>query len=201
MEANLSKVHAGHAPSHRHGWKMGYRPPDTAPLRRKSTDSPDEDEEEGNISKLAMSMPMSIALPKSQKKPAILPMERKTSWSDRPEFVPPLLAAMRQRGVAIGESDEGSDTPRGADRTGRGLVQGSGAMPRRSSRSASASREREQARSLAQDPGPVLESLADAVEDDEDEEQEGTFVPPHVLASRASQDGGPEVGWRSLARS
>lgn len=44
-------------------------------------------------------------------------------------------------------------------------------------------------------------------DDDGDGEQEGTlresgFIPPHVLARRrVSQEGGAEVGWRSLATS
>lgn len=186
-EASLSRTYAADAPSHRHGWKRLVRDGSLhAPMRRTSTYSIGEDE--SNISKLAMSMPMEIAL-KAQRKPSVLPpMERKTSWSDRAEFVPPLLTAMRQRGIEPQNSLGLSPARPTRDE-----------MPRKTSRSASVSRERDQARTYSQDPGAVFESLADAVEDDEEEDQEGTFVPPHVLAGRSSQDGGPEVGWRSLA--
>lgn len=190
FEESLSKTYAADAPSHRRGWKMAVQDGSLyAPMRRTSTDSLGGDSDESSISKLAMSMPMEIAL-KTQRKPSVLPaMERKTSWSDRPEFVPPLLGAMRQRG--IGQQNSLGLSPARPSR---------GEMPRKTSRSASVSRERETARTYSQDPGAVFESMADGAEDDEDgEEQEGTFVPPHVIARRASQDGGPEVGWRSLA--
>jgi hypothetical protein len=158
----------------------------------------DGPEDESGISKLAQSMPMNIALKRNTQTTRTLPaMERKTSWSDRHELVPPLKAAMRQQGV-LGSNMLGLSPP---------------AMPsdadtaRRPSRSASLSRDRDDVRSYQQDPGAVFESLADETDETEDDgENEGTlregrFVPPHVIARRASHGEGPEVGWRSLAPS
>lgn len=199
VEANLSKTFAADAPSHRAAWRVIEESSSIyASLRRTSTDSLGTYSDESAISKLAMSMPMNIAMVRPKKAKAELPeMERKTSLSEREGFlVPPLIGAMRQRG--LGPNALGLSPARPSQEDG----------VRRSSRSASVSRDREQARSYAADPGAVFESMADEVidgDEDDDGANEGTlresgFIPPHVLAGRrGSKEGNSESGWRSLA--
>ena len=187
IEANLSTTFAADAPSHRAAWRVQGVTSSLWAIPKNRTDSDDglASEDEGAISKLAQSMPMNIALKQSAKTNQTLPaMERKTSWSDRQELVPPLRAAMRQQGVS--------------PTTGSSL----GNTARRTNRNASVSRERD-GKSYQQDPGAVFESLADEAGEDEEEDEQGTlresgFVPPHVAARRQSNGDGPEVGWRSL---
>lgn len=168
----------------------------------------DEETDESKISKLATSVPIGIGFPGGRGAPRLappLPLERKTSLSDREgALVPSLIAAMKQRGVDIPASAMQAN-----DRMSRSRV-ASGQSLRRASRSGSASRDRDRdrdhARSYAQDPGAVFESLADTVkEEDEDAEDldEGTlresrFLPPHVIARKESM-GERDVGWRSMA--
>ena len=203
VEANLSTTFAADAPSHRAAWRQFERNSSIyTALRRESVlsdeTSTDDDSAGGSgFSKLATSMPVSIAMPARARLP---PKERKTSLSDRQGIlVPPLMAAMREKGLS--NAAPGSVRPSRADRPTRengGRVKGS--------RSASVSREREQVKRYTADPGAVFESLADEGEDDSDEDdgQEGTlrdsrtFVPPHVLARRESLEQ-PDVGWRSMA--
>jgi len=199
VEANLSKTFAADAPSHRAAWRVIEESSSIyASLRRTSTDSLGTYSDESAISKLAMSMPMNIAMVRPRKTKVELPeMERKTSLSEREGYmVPPLIGAMRQRG--LGPNALGLSPARSSREDGT----------RKPSRSASVSRDRDQVRSYAADPGAVFESLADeAVDADEEEDDggEGTlresgFVPPHVLAGRReSKEGNADVGWRSLA--
>lgn len=214
VEANLSKTLAADAPSHRAAWRVIEQNSSIYhSLRRTSTDSLGSDTDSSTVSKLAMSMPMNIAAPRpARAASALVDLQRKTSLTDREGIlVPSLIAAMRQRGIpssnALGLSPSQAARPTRED-------QGASSH-RKTTRSGSVSRDRERdtARSFAADPGAVFESMAeDAVvesdeEEDEDGEQEGTlresgFIPPHVLARRrASQEGGAEVGWRSLATS
>lgn len=203
VEANLSTTFAADAPSHRAAWRQFERNSSIyTALRREpvlSDEASTDDDSAGGsgFSKLATSMPVSIAMPVRARLP---PKERKTSLSDRQGIlVPPLMAAMREKG--LDNAVPGSIRPSRADRPTRetgGRVKGS--------RSASVSREREQVKRYTADPGAVFESLADEGEDDSDvdEGQLGTlrdsrtFVPPHVLARRESLEQ-PDVGWRSMA--
>lgn len=126
-------------------------------------------------------------------------MERKTSLSEKDGvLVPPLMAAMRERGV--GGNSLGLDVP--PPRRGRKET----APIRKTSRSASVSRERDQAMSYTADPGAALETLGDEEEDSDEEEEVGgtlrdskTFIPPHLIGRKESRDG--EVGWRSMVAS
>ncbi|WVR07443.1 hypothetical protein IAU60_004484 [Kwoniella sp. DSM 27419] len=188
VEANLSRTFAADAPSHRAAWKrISEKGSMYATLRRGSnTSDTDEDPvDESSISKLAMSMPMAIHLPKAKTRKAEVPeFERKTSLSERQGLlVPPLLKAMRERGMP-------QDVKLGVTPS-RGRPEAAESM-RRTSRQESVSREREQVKSYAADPGAVFESLADEGDDDEegDAEDGGTlrdtrgFMPPHVLARK-----------------
>ncbi|WVW85702.1 hypothetical protein I302_107740 [Kwoniella bestiolae CBS 10118] len=204
VEANLSRTFAADAPSHRAAWRrIEENGSMYATLRRGSSSSEDDEgvEDESGISKLAMSMPMAIHLPKSRTRhESVTELERKTSLSDKHGMlVPPLLKAMRQRGIE--QNSLGLSSP-------RGRTQGN----RKSSRSASVSREREQMQSYKNDPGALYESLGDECDDEEGENggDEGTlrdkgFVPPHVLARKNEKDKEreelPDVGWRSLVSS
>ncbi|OCF42736.1 hypothetical protein I317_03467 [Kwoniella heveanensis CBS 569] len=203
VEANLSHTFAADAPSHRAAWRrIEENGSMYGTLRRGSSSSDDEVEtvDESSISKLAMSMPMAIHLPKSRTK-EVPEFERKTSLSERKGvLVPPLLKAMRERGVPQANS-LGLTPSRGRSSIDDGL--------RKTSRSASVSREREQVKSYSQDPGAVFESLADDGEEDEgaeeeEEEEQGTlrdnkgFVPPHVLARKNDKQQQPDLGWRSM---
>ncbi|WWC63246.1 uncharacterized protein I303_105846 [Kwoniella dejecticola CBS 10117] len=208
VEANLSRTFAADAPSHRAAWKKIEENGSMYATLRRGSGSSDDDvvvEDESKISKLAMSMPMAIHLPKSRiKHEAISELERKTSLSDKHGIlVPPLLKAMRQRGISSEENSLG---------LGLGIPRGrpAGNEPlRKTSRSASVSREREQVQSYKNDPGALYESLGDE-DDDEDngaEEEEGTlrdnkgFIPPHVLARKNDKEQLPDVGWRSMVSS
>ncbi|WWD02495.1 hypothetical protein V865_000535 [Kwoniella europaea PYCC6329] len=208
VEANLSRTFAADAPSHRAAWRrIEENGSMYATLRRGSSSSDDDEEveDESRISKLAMSMPMAIHLPKSRAKhETVTELERKTSLSDKHGvLVPPLLKAMRQRGIE--QNSLGLSSPRG--RTPQNQI-------RKVSRSASVSREREQVQSYKNDPGALYESLGDAdYDDDEDadgeenEQDQGTlrdkkgFIPPHVLARKKDKDQLPDVGWRSMVSS
>ncbi|WVF72737.1 hypothetical protein IAT40_007555 [Kwoniella sp. CBS 6097] len=204
VEANLSHTFAADAPSHRAAWRRIEENGSMYGTLRRGSSSDDgeegEGEDESNISKLAMSMPMAIHLPKSRTK-EVPEFERKTSLSERKGvLVPPLLKAMRERGIPQANS-LGLTPSRGRRSIDEGL--------RQTTRSASVSREREQVKSYSQDPGAVFESLADEDEgaeddDEEDEEDQGTlrdkkgFVPPHVLARKNDKQQAPDVGWRSM---
>lgn len=198
IEDNLSRTFAADAPSHRAAWKKFERNQSIVhSLRRTTTDSDgsvsnSEYADEASISKLATSVPVGINIRKSamKRRTELPPMERKTSLSDREGIlVPPLMAAMRQRGIganSLGLSANDGQT---------GL---SGRTPTRedagrSSRTASASREREQARSYAGDPGAAFESMADeAVDSDEgdgEDDHEGTLRDSRLL-SNSSRPGG-----------
>ena len=203
VEENLSRTFAADAPSHRAAWRrFEERRSIVASLRKPSPDSYTEENEEAAISKLATSVPVNITFtPPSRRGLPGLAMERKTSLNEREGIlVPSLLAAMRERGI----TSNALGLLASADRPTR--VESSRT---RGSRSASVSREREQAKSYSADPGAVFESMADEDEEDESDEEEGqggtlrdnrTFVPPHVIARRESnKDGKPEIGWRSMA--
>ena len=203
VEANLSRTFAAEAPSHRAAWRQ-HEPSSSlvVPTRRDQYDSDGEEMDESSISQLATSMPMAIM--KLKPAPRDLPaMQRKTSLSDRDGvMVPPLLVAMRERGV------NSIHVVVSSPRVGRSAQAQSS-----SGRSSSISRERERTRDKAYrgDPGPVFESLGDGSDSDDDDgdlEEEGgtlresrTFVPPHVLARKDEQKDRPEVGWRSLVQS
>ncbi|WWD18992.1 hypothetical protein CI109_103449 [Kwoniella shandongensis] len=218
VEANLSHTFAADAPSHRAAWRRIEQNGSLyATLRRGSSSTLDEDgaEDESQISKLAMSMPMAIHLPKTKTRAQVVEFERKTSLSEREgKLVPPLLKAMRERGIPEpqpGSNVGGNSLGLGVPTSGpRGRLPSNNDTPRNTSRSASVSREREQVKSYAADPGAIFESLADDDDDDEDgnddgDEEEGTlrdhrgFVPPHVLARKEDREALPDVGWRSLA--
>ncbi|KAK8854860.1 hypothetical protein IAR55_003599 [Kwoniella newhampshirensis] len=219
VELNLSHTFAADAPSHRAAWRRIEQNGSLyATLRRGSSSTLDEDGavDESQISKLAMSMPMAIHLPKSNTRSAVLEFERKTSLSEREgKLVPPLLRVMKERGTpqnqsgpSPGSNSLGLGVPTSIS---RGRIPSITETPR-NTRSASASREREQLKSYAADPGAIFESLADDGEDEEEagendngDDQEGTlrehrgFVPPHVLARKETKEELPDVGWRSLA--
>ncbi|WWC71612.1 uncharacterized protein I206_105570 [Kwoniella pini CBS 10737] len=217
VEANLSRTFAADAPSHRAAWKKIEENGSMYATLRRGSSSSDDDvvvEDESQISKLAMSMPMAIHLPKSKiKQEKISELERKTSLSDKHGIlVPPLLKAMRQRGI----SQEGNSLGLGlgipATTTGvrgRSLGKDGNTII---SRTASVSREREQLQSYQNDPGALYESLGDDDDDGEEEEngndeEEGTlrdkkgFIPPHVLARKNDKEQLPNVGWRSMVQS
>lgn len=144
------------------------------------------DGEEENLSKLATSVPLAIVSP-SRPARGPHPLERKTSLTEREGvLVPPLRQAMRKTSIAVPTTSNSI----------LGLVT---SRERRGSRSASASRERDNVRTFNVDPGPVFETLADEVEEEEtdDDLEEGTFVPPHVLARKESKQT-QDVGWRSM---
>ncbi|WRT68323.1 uncharacterized protein IL334_005299 [Kwoniella shivajii] len=194
VEENLSRTFAADAPSHRAAWRRIEENGSIYASLRKLSPSSDDDgteEDESRISKLAMSMPMAIHLPKSRIK-AVPEFERKTSLSERTGvLVPPLLKVMKERGSP-------QPTPRGRTKNGEVI--------RKGSRSASVSREREQVQSFSNDPGAVFESLGDDDDEDETEEDQGTlrdkgFVPPHVLARKGDKEQLPNVGWRSMVSS
>lgn len=95
--------------------------------------------------------------------------------------MPPLIKAMRQRGIlAEGNSLGLSSSPLGGKK----------------------GKERERSGKFGADPGAVFESLADNGEVGEGEEvgtlKEKKFVPPHVLARKESMQS-RDVGWRSMA--
>ena len=206
VESNLLKAFAADAPSHRAAWQEIEQTGSIyASLRRSSRSSEDGDEaDDAAISKLAISMPVQIAISKIRNLPSTA-MERKTSLSDRSDvLVPPLRHAMRERGITNTPLGPESETPRGGSPGRRSRIDFSS---KKGIRSASVSRERQVMRDYAADPGAVFESLADD-DDDEDPHHDvaagpkGTdaevrkFVPPHVLARKESRE--PEVGWRSL---
>ena len=201
VDASLHTTLAADAPSHRAAWrKIEQTGSIYASLRRGSKDSDDENSfDEAAVSRLAMSMPMDIVLSKRRGQ-ADIPMEPKTSLSDRKGImVPPLMMAMREKGIPGGLNSLGLDEATPRERPARTVE-----PRRRGSRSASVSREREGVKTYGADPGAVFETLADEGEDDEDDEngrpgalRDGRkFVPPHVLARNESRE--PDVGWRSL---
>ncbi|WVQ82011.1 hypothetical protein IAT38_004139 [Cryptococcus sp. DSM 104549] len=198
VEANLSYTFAADLPSHRAAWRRIEKNGSMYEALRRGPHSPEDDDpdvDEGSISKLATSVPIAIHPIRAGKSNGVIPpLQRKTSLSDRQGMlVPPLLAAMREKGVARRDSlGVGIPPPRGRPDA-----------KRKSSRSASVSRERDAVQSYAADPGAAFESLADGDDDDEDE-QEGTvrdkgFIPPHVLARKEDSKELPDVGWRSMA--
>lgn len=203
IEANLSRTLAADAPSHRSAWKTTRGNVSMlSALRRDTSEAEDDaDSPDGLVSKLATSVPVNISMPKKRGQPSVLPMERKTSLSDKGDvLVPSLIAAMRQRGLGTSQAENTAQSPRVSRFDPRHPTQ----QERRRSRSASISREREGARSYAADPGAVFETLADEDEEAlEAEEEEGTlreerFVPPHIVVRREDRQAGAEVGWRSL---
>jgi hypothetical protein len=203
IEANLSRTLAADAPSHRSAWKTSRGHVSMLSALRRETSETEEEPgpEAATFSKLATSVPVNISMPRKKAQPSILPMERKTSLSDKGDIlVPSLIAAMRQRGVASGQVEDGAQSPRVSRFDPRHPTQ----QERRRSRSASITREREGARSYAADPGAVFETLADEDEETQEEgEDEGTlreerFVPPHIVVRREDRQAGAEVGWRSL---
>lgn len=126
---------------------------------------------------LATSVPIAINLragPAARGLPYAF--ERKTSLSDREGvLVPPLIKAMRQRGVVTEGNSLGLSTASKKEKMVREAK-------------------------LKADPGPVLETMTD--EQNESGEQVGSlrggkFVPPHVLARKESLKSG-DVGWRSM---
>ncbi|ORY35438.1 hypothetical protein BCR39DRAFT_585073 [Naematelia encephala] len=198
LEASLSEAYAADAPSHRGAWRrLGESSSLYASLRRDSRKSDsDQVSDDNSFSQLATSMPIAIAHARQQVvDPNLLPKERKTSLSDREGIlVPPLMPAMRERGVY---NSLGLDVSRPSG-------------SRRGQRSASVSRERERnlASSQMADPGVVFEAIADEQDDDDDEfdgidgeegtlRERGTFVPPHI-PRRTSAREGIEAGWRSM---
>ncbi|RXK40252.1 hypothetical protein M231_02526 [Tremella mesenterica] len=195
VEANLSETFAANAPSHRAAWRQqsrrsSYMNTQQSLSSSSTSNSAEEEQEEEMISKLATSMPVSIIMPPRR----LPPKERKTSLSDRQGIlVPPLIIAMRERGIQPQPQSESNE----GERIGRGNRISVGP------RSASASREREKNKGYGADPGPMFESLADEGSDGEEEEM-GTlrdnrnFIPPHVIARRESMEV-PDVGWRSMA--
>ncbi|ORX38595.1 hypothetical protein BD324DRAFT_649953 [Kockovaella imperatae] len=205
VEANLSRTFAADAPSHRSAWKRHLERGTSMfdSIRRPTEYSAnDDDMSDNSISQLATSMPVAIALNPSRRRQGELPpRERKTSLTDREGIlVPPLRVAMREMGIS--KTNALGLSPSNPGRSSRSPQRAKGSIVR----SASVSREREQATSFKLDPGAVFESLADdADEDDEaDGEDEGTlrdskFIPPHELIRKEEGKQGPEVGWRSLA--
>ena len=154
-------------------------------LRRESASFAESPTDETSISNFATSMPIAIMTPKAAQN---LNLEPKTSLVDRKGvLVPPLLNAMREKGVdknALGIGMTDGERP---GRTGE----------RKGSRSTSVSRERETSRTYTRkaDLGAVFESLADEDGEDANERRgqagtlkERSFVPPHVSAQRASTD-------------
>ena len=189
VEANLSHTFAADAPSHRSAWKkhleQGTSMFDSI---RRTSDTTSEEDSVGSL--LATSMPVAIAL---KRRTGLPPMEPKTSLTDRQILVPPLRAAMRNPGIGNALGLSPSRPSRGTRRTSK------------TTRSASASRERDQLASFKQDPGAVFESLADdAVESDEEDQgtlrESKTFMPPHEVIKR-EEGRQPDVGWRSMAES
>ena len=194
VEASLSSTFAADAPSHRAAWRRIEQTGSIyAPLRKGTADSGGaESSEESVISKLGASMPMGIAL-KGKARPPV-PMERKTSLSEREAvLVPSLMGVMRENGMIHGNSLAlDVPTPRGRSPS-RPTKPDSGL--RKSARSESISRERESVVNYAADPGAVFETLVDAEEEDEGSQVDGqamgstlrgnrTFVPPHLVAIR-----------------
>ena len=210
FEQEISARYAAHAPSHRSAWKRPengqagyswYRKGDNTLTRGRDSTQLD-DGEQARISGLATSMPVHIALPKLRK-PSGLGLERKTSLSEKEgNLVPPLMAAMKQRGLDVPRQ------PSQGQASGSGRGQGDGQVEGGRRVSATVG---------TMDPGVLhdLESLDINGDDDDDEEeddgdddtegeegdQQGTlrqsgFVPPHVLA-RNRQTKGVE-GVRSI---
>lgn len=196
VEETLSTTYASHAPSHRSGHQKRQTRSDLyGPLRRRNTDDSDSitDIDENAVSKLATSVPVHIALP-GPSKATVYPFERKTSLSDREGIlVPPLIKAMRQRGILPEGNSLGLTSPGASSLSGGTRMGGKG-------------KDRDLAHSFKADPGAVFESMADEVgdgDDDESGEKVGTlkgkkFVPPHVLARKESLQS-KDVGWRSMA--
>lgn len=196
VEASLSNTFAADAPSHRAAWKRIEQKGHGsiyAFMRRGSTQSDEEDGiDERAISNLASSLPMEIALSRKKPKPPV-PMERKTSLTERAgKLVPSLRGAMKGRDIPEHSLDLGDDDPN--ERSPARVTRNDGSR-KKGSRSASVSREREGVKSYAADPGAVFESLVDEDDDDGDEELDGQagtlrdsrqFVPPHVLARKES---------------
>ncbi|WWC90792.1 uncharacterized protein L201_005729 [Kwoniella dendrophila CBS 6074] len=212
VEANLSRTFAADAPSHRAAWRrIEENGSMYATLRRGSSTAEEEDDnvDESNISKLAMSMPMAIHLPKSRvKHVAVTELERKTSLSDKHGIlVPPLLKVMKQRGISEEGNSLGISSSLSLSR-GRTPINDTN---NKSLRSTSVSREREQVKSYNNDPGALYESLGDDEDEDstnnENEDDQGTlrdakgFIPPHVLARKSDKEQLPDVGWRSMVSS
>jgi hypothetical protein len=235
VEANLSRTFAADAPSHRAAWRRieqyGSIYESLRPGSAEGDDAAEVTTDESKISRLATSVPMGIILPQARSRP-VLPLERKTSLSEREGvLVPSLMKAMRKdsdrRSGSSGESEErltsrtllpaslAREIETDQERESRETSEQTPALAsastplRRNSRSVSGTRERDQLRSYAHDPGAVFESLADGSDSGDDENEEGelagtlrdssgrTFVPPHLLARKESQDG--DVGWRSMA--
>ena len=158
VEANLTETFAADAPSHRSAWRrieqdgMIY-----SSLRRGLATLDDEaDENQPVISKLATSMPLDMSQPREQPM-SPTEMERKTSLAERSDvLVPPLIAAMRERGVA--QSSLGLDIATPPSPT-----------PPRTSRGDTGFGERKGTKRYTADPGAVFETLADEAEDEEDD--------------------------------
>lgn len=211
FEQEISARYAAHAPSHRSAWKRPengesgyswYRKGDANTDRGRETGQLDN-EEQARISGLATSMPVHIALPKPQRKASGLGLEPKTSLSEREgRLVPPLMAAMKQRGLDV-------PVPR---LPSQGHAGQSGGQGKEGSRRVSTTV------GTAMDPGVLVDlesrmgqlgrsGSEDDEEEDEDEEgededQQGTlrqsgFVPPHVIA-RNQQRKGVDAGIRSI---
>lgn len=191
IQDTLSSTYASNAPSHRSahrrllaGEKDLYAPV----FRRKVTSSGSNDD---IVSNMATSVPIAIAFhghaTNGQASRAIpYAFERKTSLSDKEGIlVPPLIKAMRQRGIVVEGNSLGLTTPispaktrRNGDGGGKSVQVG-----------------------FKADPGPVLETMTD--QDAGETEDVGAlrenkkFVPPHVLARKESLKSG-DVGWRSM---
>ena len=212
FEQEISARYAAHAPSHRSAWKRPengqggyswYRKGDANADRNREMEVLDNDDQ-AKISGLATSMPVRIALPKLRK-PSGLGLERKTSLSEKEgRLVPPLMAAMKQRGLDVPIAQIQGHGHGGGHGQGPAQGQGQGEGSRCVSTTVG-----------TMDPGVLhdLENLdGDGDQDDEsddeengdgDEEgdQQGTlrqsgFIPPHVLA-RNRQTKGVE-GVRSI---
>ena len=172
VEANLTQTFAADAPSHRAAWRrieqngMIY-----SSLRRGMASLDDEtDVDQTAISKFATSMPLNISLSREKPIPRTQ-MERKTSFEERPDvLVPPLIGAMRERGVPQSSLglDIASPTSFTPLRAGRGNTRNKGLRP------ASGFAERNGMKSYTADPGAVFETLADEAEDEEDDRERRT---------------------------
>ena len=215
FEKEISARYAAHAPSHRSAWKRPdngqggyswYRKGEFNANTDRGRDREigvSDNEEQARISGLATSMPVHIALPKLRKPSGLVGLERKTSLSEKEgRLVPPLMAAMKQRGLDVPQQVQGQGLGLGPGQAkGPGQGQGQGEGGRRVSTTVG-----------TMDPGVLhdLEILGqdeDGEDEDEDEDdgddgderdeerdQQGTlrqsgFIPPHVIARNRQAKG------------
>ena len=200
VEAQLSLTFAADAPSHRAAYRKVYEGSMHDVVRRGYGRVDDEYVGEASaLNMLAMSMPVDVAVTAQ----LLTEMERKTSLTERSGIlVPPLLGAMREKGVPGLSPEMGIPKPR--ERSPARPIRTEVPL-KKGSRSASGSRHPEGVNSYSAKPCRMFETLLDDDDEEADEEDEevGTrrgssqFVPPHLLARKEIQEA-RDVGWRSL---